>query len=206
MSGKKTSIAVTAFLTLLVAGGCTQTSDGNPGATNAPPDSSASASSTAAGSNTAPAITNPLDVSKFVANPCLSITPDQTTDLTISAQSKPLDIETGKACSWPYGPNLDRDIVVTYITPDAKDGLQNLYNLNAAAGYSNGYFEPTNIGGYPALYEDLSDTRQKGRCQLAVGINPQVFFTVLNRGQSNTDLCKGAAKVANDVVDTAKKG
>lgn len=209
MSRKKTSIAVTTFVAVLVTGGCTQSSNGNPGAaTDTLPGitSSGDTPSAPSGPNTAPTITDPLDVSKFLANPCLSITPSQAVDLTVSIQSKPLNIESGKACSWPYGPNLERDIVVTYITPDAKNGLQNLYNVNATAGYRNGYFEPTNIGGYPALYEDLSDTRQKGRCNLSVGVNPQVFFTVLNRGQHNTDLCKGAAKVAADVVETIKKG
>jgi hypothetical protein len=195
-----------ACMTMLAVSGCTQTSSGTPSPTNGAPATSSAASNATSGADTAPTITNPRDLSKFTADPCLSITSAQATDLAINAQGKRVNIQSGESCGWKYGPNLESDIGVIYIVPDAKNGLQNLYNQRAAGWYDKGYFEPTTIDGYPAAYQDGSDYRQKGRCQLTVGINEQAFFTVMNRGPVNTNLCKGATKVANAVVETIKRG
>lgn len=206
--GKAKASTVVACLAILAVSGCTQTGDGTPtsNGTPSPITTPASSGASTGASASSPAVTNPLDVSKFMVDPCASITSTQASNLTISPQGRRVDIQTGQACDWLYGPNLEWDAAVTYIVPDAKNGLQNLYNLEATIGHQGGYFEPTTIDGYPAVYEDVSDGRQNGDCQLSVGVNEQVFFSVLNRGPKNTDLCKGAAKVATAVVETIKRG
>lgn len=203
--GKAKASTVLACLAILAVSGCTQSSDGDgtPGPISSVP---ASDGASTAASASSPVIANPLDVSRFMADPCASITSTQASDLTISPQGKRVDIQSGQACDWLYGPNLQWHAVVTYIVPDAKNGLQNLYNQKAAGWYDQGYFEPTTLDGYPAVYQDSTDYRTNGQCELSVGINEQVFFSVLNKGQNNTDLCKGAAKVATAVVETIKRG
>lgn len=195
--------AILACLTLLTVSGCTQSSDGTASPSNTLPPDSPGASATpskADGGDTAPAINNPLDVSKFLSHACLSITPDQAAELTIS----PKGMESGNICEWPYGNG--HEIGVTYTTPDRENGLQNLYDIKARGDYNNGYFVPTTIEGYPAIYEDPRDNRQNGECSLSVGVNEQTFINILNRGEANKDLCPGAAKVANAVIETIKRG
>ncbi|WP_084143285.1 DUF3558 domain-containing protein [Amycolatopsis taiwanensis] len=197
-------------MAMLAVSACTQNGGGTPTPSSSAPATGNTASSATpsatGGANTVPAITNPLDVSKFMADPCLSITSAQAANLTISSQGKRVNIESGESCTWKYGSNSEWEIGVTYIVPEANNGLQNLYNLQATVGYGDGYFEPATVDNYPAVYQDISDDRQNGRCQLSVGVNNQVFFTVSNDGPKNTDLCKGAGKAANAVVETIKRG
>ncbi|WP_285486012.1 DUF3558 domain-containing protein [Amycolatopsis taiwanensis] len=196
-------------MAMLAVAGCTQTSGGGtPSPSSGAPATGNTASSarpsTAGGANTAPAITNPLDVSKFMADPCLSITSAQAAKLTISSQGQRLNVDIGEACDWKYGTNLEFDVGVSYIIPEGGNGLQNLYNQKAAGQYDQGYFEPTTIDGYPAVYEEGSDNRPKGQCSLSVGINEQTFITVLNNGSGN--VCGGTEKIASAVVETIKRG
>lgn len=197
-------------MAMLAVGGCTQTSGGTPSPTSETPTPGSAASSTepstTSGAATAPGITNPLDVSKFMADPCLSITSTQAADLTLSPEGKRVEIESGQACAWTYGPGQAYDVTVSYSVPDAGNGLQNLYNLNTAGQYDNGYFEPTTIDGYPGAFNSVVQDRMRGRCQLSVGLNERSLLFMLITGPDNTDLCNGAANAATAVVETVKRG
>lgn len=210
LRGKTGASAALVCMAMLAVGGCTQTSGGTPSLGNSTPATASGTSSTATsavnGAGKAPPVTNPLDVSKFMTNPCLSITSTQAADLTIEPQGKRVTTDSVQGCAWPYGPNRAYDITVGYIVPDAKNGLQNLYDLNAAGQYNGGYFEPTTIDGYPGAYNSILEDRAKGRCQLSVGLNNQTLLFMLLRGPDNTDLCKGVAKAATAVVETIKRG
>lgn len=203
--GKTRIGAVLVCMAILAASGCTQNSDGTPSPASNTPSTGDAPTSMANDTNTAPVVANPLDVSKFMTSPCLSMTSAQATELTVSPQGRPENRDS-PACTWRYGPNLEWNVSVGYVVPDAKNGLQNLYHQNAAGWFSKGYFEPTRIDDYPAVYNSDSDDRAKGQCELSVGVNEQTMITVLNNGENNTDLCRGAAKVANAVVETIKRG
>lgn len=191
-------------LTVLAVSSCTQTSNGTADVPTTTGTAASGPSSANGGGTTMPAIPRPLDASRFMADPCLSLTQEQATQLSISPQGRPLTPQGTSGCAWPYG--TSSEVGLTYVVPDAKNGLQNLYNQNSAGWYKNGYFEPTTIGGYPAVFQAGNDDRKNGQCQLSVGINEQTLLTVSNRGQKNTDVCSGAAKVAADVVNTIARG
>src|SRR5439155_19737108 len=100
-----------------------------------------------------------------------SLTAQQTSELTISSNGGADTAPGGTTCNWKYGPNLEYSVAVAYTVPDAKNGLQNLYDQKAAGFFKNGYFEPTTIDGYPGIYGSWGDDRKTGRCELAVGVD-----------------------------------
>src|SRR5438067_1871419 len=204
LNGKTGITAALACLAVLTAGGCSQSNGGTPSPTGGTTASgTASSGARSSGANAMPAIPKVLDVSKFAANPCLSITTQQASNLTISSQGTLSPAANGAGCVWKYGPNLEYSVATTYGVPDAKNGLQNLYNLNATGYFKSGYFEPTTIDGYPAVYSDpLGDTRPKGGCQVNLGVNETYLVTLILDGAPGKDGCSSVGKVATDVVET----
>ncbi|TVT62857.1 DUF3558 domain-containing protein [Amycolatopsis rhizosphaerae] len=205
LKGKTGITAALACLAMLTASGCTQPSDGNPSPATGTTAPGTSISSTVGnGANKMPTIPKLLDVSRFAADPCLSIAAQQASDLTINPQGTSSPTGNDKMCTWKYGPNLDYSVSVSYLVPDSKNGLQNLYDLNPTGWFKDGYFEATTIDGYPAAYASIRDDRRTGRCQLALGVDATHIIDLQLIGSAGKDPCSSVAKVANAVVETVK--
>lgn len=203
MNGKvlirATFLAAAAATTLLTMSACSDSSGGNAiptAATQAP-------TSSAPGKTSDVTISNSLDTTAFTGNACATLTTDQTTELTISPQGKPAD---GNGCTWKFGPNLEWSLQIFYVVPDAKNGLQNLYDQKAAGWFDHGYFEPTSVEGYPAAFNNSTDFRPQGTCDLSVGVNEQTIMAVSVHGKAGQNNCDAAGRVASAAVRTIKAG
>lgn len=187
-----------ALLPLAVAIGCGSQERGEavPG-----PSPSSSESSQARPGSKAPPVTEPLEAGKYLDDPCASLTAPQQQSFAMEAGTAGKN-EIGVSCRW----NVDggaTSVGVSYPTQN-RNGLSNVYALNDSLG--TGYFEPTEIDGYPAVYQGAVDNRDRGDCGLAVGIRDDLFFLVVVRSDVGNDSCKAAANVASAVIETIKAG
>jgi hypothetical protein len=180
---------------------------GTPGGSGSQPTDDPTSTSNPGGSGGAPKVTDPLDASKFISQPCGAIAPDQLQALHLPVQGKPdTDSETAKTagpgCSW-----FDRDagsgVEIGFLTAN-KNGLSDTYQ---GKDRFKGYFEPTEVDGYPAVLNDIQDYRSDGTCNITVGISDTSEFRV---GVQDTKLgvksCDRAKEAAAAVIKTLKKG
>ncbi|GAB3565756.1 hypothetical protein GCM10027445_11540 [Amycolatopsis endophytica] len=198
---RRIQAVVVSTIALLGLAACSSGDTKLPGVTSGAPVGSTT-SQTSETTEVAPAVHEPLDASQFITTPCKSLTEQQTRDLTITErneQAGPND------CTWEFGANLEWTVQLFYAT--VTGGLQNDYNKNSAGFYDHGgYFEPTSVSDYPAVFSNLSDFRASGTCDLNVGIGGDTIFHVTVTGQAGEDNCKAATTVAANVIKTIRTG
>jgi hypothetical protein len=181
-------IALTAANMLLLAG-CTTNATGSPSPSTTDP---------ATTSTTAPRVATPLDASRFIKNVCSTLTTSQLAALGMpSPHADVLPNEGDPLCSWT---DLTTNISfgLTW-TATATDGLSNLY----ARAYGFGYWAPTTIDGYPAVYAGIGENdRTNGDCVINVGVNDHLFFIAEydSNHQMGTRSCELAKQSAADVI------
>lgn len=196
-----------ALLPLALLAGCDGGEPGTPTATNtgAPtsaPGTTPTTPSAAAGK--APTVTNPLDASAFVADPCKSLADAQRNDFAMDKGTLESEAKD-PICSWRSGPSKV-SIGVWYVD-EYPDGLNHVYQQNDAGFWKEGYFEPTEVSGYPAVFVDIGDGRPDGMCVLSVGVRTDLYFTVhVGLNTQGDDGCVAAENVAAAVVETIKGG
>ncbi|QWF81799.1 hypothetical protein HUW46_05232 [Amycolatopsis sp. CA-230715] len=71
--------------------------------------------------------------------------------------------------------------------------------------WPDGYFEPTDIVGYPAVFNSPKNERPKN-CGISVGVTDELMFTVFTIEAHEQDACKAAKNVAAAVIETIKAG
>jgi hypothetical protein len=151
----------------------------------------------------APPVKNPLNPAKVLADPCASLTPAQKTNIGSNEAGTVENRDTGPGCSWRIGTDSSTSVGIAYLV-SVKTGLSNMYALNDTGSWKNGYFEPTEIDGYPAAFADGSDLRTKGDCVLTVGITDQLFFNVVVQTRPGSDACTATRNVASKVLTTIR--
>lgn len=190
------SAAAVAGCTTLAAGtpvpGATPTSE----TTADQPPGSAPADEEKLPHSGAPNVADPLDISRYVDDPCLALTADQAEQLSLPHPGEPDETPLGKACSW-----VNRDSFLSLdlsILNENPTGLSSFYHANDHGKYE--FFEPLPpIEGFPAVAYDVLDERDSGRCPIAVGVaNDLAFEAALQLGTNDTkDACtEGTAAVA----------
>lgn len=93
---------------------------------------------------------------------------------------------------------------VTFLTGN-ENGLADVYLGKKQNQWE--YFEPTTVGGYPAVYAGSPDLRDLGECDLGVGISDKLHFTVIIQGHGNKEgSCGAAREVASAALTTMKGG
>ena len=153
----------------------------------------------------APRVQRPLNAAKFQADPCRSLTSSQLGNFGIKGAGERTDRANVVVCTWTSTGAATGTVGVSY-TPAITTGLSNTYQLNESGAYKEGYFSPSDVNEYPAVYADTADDRSKGGCHLVVGISDQASFGVSIEGQPGTDGCKAAANVAKAVLQTIQEG
>jgi hypothetical protein len=85
-----------------------------------------------------------------------------------------------------------------------KNGLSDTYRGGKKA--FPGYFEPTEVSGYPAVFNGLADDRSGGSCNITVGISNSLAFRVGLQGSEDigTKGCDLVKQVAATVIQTLK--
>lgn len=195
------TMSVTALALGAVLVGCNK----NGSVTGMPMSTPTSDSSTADGtdSGSAPRVPSPLNTSNLLSDAC--------TGLASSAVSR-MQLKTGVSRTTKAGPSCAWDSEVAQfdtvsISPIVlnKSGLSNIYNLKA----KQEYFEPTTIGGYPAVFADPIDRRKDGRCSLHVAVTDNLevlVFTQFSKSKAATNPCPVAEDVATAMIETLKAG
>ncbi|SFB02557.1 Protein of unknown function [Amycolatopsis marina] len=149
----------------------------------------------------APPVEEPLDATKYISEPCGSLTESQQREFNVTS-SRDNSNADGEACIWSIGDGSTSVSVSYATTVDA--GLSNLYALHETVPWP--YFEETEVDGYPAVYQDVVDHRAQGTCGLSVGIRNDLFFSSDVISLAGNDACKAAANVASAVIRTIKAG
>jgi hypothetical protein len=200
MKNHAVALACTIAAAAMVITACDKRVDGQPtppaGTTTPGPSSSRAFSK-------APAVSQPLDATKYIANPCKSLTPAQYQGFD-AAPGAPTNGVESPNCMWPIAGG-DTKLSVLYITK-VPEGLSGIYAQKDAGIWDKGYFEPTTVASYPAVYAAIGDFRSRGDCELNVGVNDNLYFVSMVQSRAGDDSCAAAMNVAKAVIETVKKG
>lgn len=146
----------------------------------------------------APTVATPLNASAFLANPCSALTISQLTAITLTdLHTLPNSTAGNPLCTWVDQSSSD-SVGVDWM-PSATDGLSQVY----AQRPSQGYFVPTTVGHYPAVYADFADLRAQGTCSLNVGVSNTLYFFVKydsEQAATRQQACQLTAQAAADVI------
>ena len=157
----------------------------------------------------APTVKDPIDASKFIPQPCTALSATTLKQLNISRPGVP-DTESavakssGPFCTWHTDDQpTNMSYGVGFLTGN-KNGLSDTYRGGKKA--FPGYFEPTEVGGYPAVFNGLTDDRPTGACNITVGISSSLAFRVGLEGSKDvgTKGCDLVKQVAAAVIQTLK--
>ncbi len=152
--------------------------------------------------SSAPKVADPLDASKFVAAPCLSLTTSNVVSIDVTNPISGADTDAnGSGCTWSG--ESGGGLSVSWVTANT-NGLSDLYVKQSTYAY----WQPTTIAGYPAVYGDaLSDGRSQGDCVLNVGVSDHLaFFVQYTNSTKAPESCTLASQAASDVIANVKGG
>jgi Protein of unknown function (DUF3558) len=216
MARKRVAACAATFVLATLLTACTSSRNGEPTAETGPTTSGrggTSSPATSAGNDTfgAPRVSNPLDATRFLTQPCTTLSQTQVSKFNIS---KPGESDTdsqiakasGPGCSWKADGESARSYGMSFLTGNKK-GLSDIYRgqkqFNQFA-----YFEETTVEGYPAVFADGTDGRAQGFCDIKVGISETLAFRAgetggVSRGPTS---CDGAKQLAAAVIATLKGG
>jgi hypothetical protein len=188
--------------------GCTATEAGV--ATPGTIASTTSATSAAAPTPDVPRVSDPLDASRYIADPCAVLTQAQLASHGVSRTGRPDTTSTsaeyaGPKCSW-FGQEADIVLSVIWQTTN-KNGLADTYFLQEDYD-SWDHFEATEVDGYPAVFNNLSGDAEHGTCGLVTGVSDTLTFYVLIQGQSTIsgeESCSRVMQVATAVIQMLKE-
>ena len=144
----------------------------------------------------------PLDVAPFLDRPCEVLTPEQAAEWTVSNPERVPDERTytGPACA--FEPD-DFDHVSFGTTIRMTDSLESTYQRRDILQL----FEPTEVAGYPGVFNDSADRRSGGNCGLTVGVAEDTALAVLvsvrdRQSPAYTDPCPVAARIMQQMIET----
>jgi len=158
--------------------------------------------------NGAPKVNTPLDASKYLPQPCTVLSAAALGSFNISKPGTP-DVDSelaktaGPSCTWTSDAQpMPFTYNVGFLTGN-KNGLSDTYR---GRDRFKGYFEPTEIDGYPAVFNDLNDFRPNGSCNLTIGISDKLAFRVAVKfsRDEGTKSCDESKKLASAVIQTLK--
>ncbi|MFD8491958.1 DUF3558 domain-containing protein [Amycolatopsis sp. NPDC059657] len=195
------TISVTALALGTALTGCSKSSSGS----GLPMSTSTSESSAAAGSGSgsAPRVPSPLNTASLLSDACTGLSSSALSQLQLKAGYRRTN-NSGPTCAWDSSATSSDTVSISPITT-SKGGLSTIYDRKD----KQEYFEPTTIGGYPAVFADPVDRRTDGRCSLHVGVTDDLevlVFTQLSDGKAKTNPCPVAEDVATAMIDTLKAG
>jgi hypothetical protein len=200
------TVALAATLFALVAGCSSGTGTTPLGTTGTKPATTSTSAGHALPAGGAPAVTNPLDTTKYQQNPCSVLTAAQLQTLSINGPGKPNPGLIGPSCGWFDQSNFSSLDITFYTNPKVRIGLTGPY-LNRK---SFQLFQPTQVNGYPAVIADRFGHGGKGDCEAFVGTADDVlvdFHLLLSSGEPHyTDACPVAQDAATAGVTTMRSG
>ncbi|GLY64295.1 hypothetical protein Atai01_09140 [Amycolatopsis taiwanensis] len=149
-------------------------------------------------------VQNPLPASVVSKHPCDSaLTDAQLTELLgMVPSARREDDPTGPVCGWQKT-STGATIGVGYLT-NVSGGLSQVNDRQQG----DAYYEALEVGGYPALAYNSTETAPVSDCHVAVGITDTVAydvgFVVGGNRAGKQDPCDVAKIVAQDVLENLK--
>jgi hypothetical protein len=213
-------VAVTAVV--LALAGCSTTTTGSPsaqgggqpggtqGQTSAPGSGSDQGSGESAKPGPdnnfgAPKVTTPLDVTKWQANPCGTLTTAQQHALGLTKPGKVDHSDLGNICDW--SPKFDITYALGFNIKFAPGGPAGLANAYQAAG-PGGMRRLPDVHGQPAATEPSQNIN--GSCTIYLGATDQIEYaasvTIGDQEPQYKDPCAVAQKIADGATATMKSG
>jgi hypothetical protein len=174
-------------------------SDNNSTPSASAPTTHTSTSTGASGSNEAPKVAKPLNAASLSSAPCSSLTAAQLSGIGLTnVRGGDNSSITGTAiCGWTDD-TTGNGIGISWEN-DLGNGLSTIYSEKA----QQGYWQPTSVDGYPAVFADFADLRSKGTCMLNVGVSDKLnFISQYTAAQPDigTKSCQFAEQAAADVI------
>jgi hypothetical protein len=152
----------------------------------------------------APKVGSPIDPKGFLKQPCPVFTVDQRKELGLN-EGEQVEGSFGEGCKWRS--NGGGQVTVSFLEKNTR-GLSAPYANNKTGTFK--YFEPTDIGGQPAVFASGDDRRDKGECQVVVGLSDKLVFNMfLQQSQDKVGTakpCDVVARVAGMALTTIKAG
>jgi uncharacterized protein DUF3558 len=167
-----------------------------------------SSASAAVDRHGAPPVTDPIDATRFLTQPCTALTNVQLQSLNLPGPGVPdLDSHTanyaGPSCSWRNS-ETQSSVGVSFMTGN-KNGLADLYR-GRAEGKLPGYWVETTVDGYPGVFASLVDSRKNGICALSVGISDSLQILVDQQDLTGEKSCDQATVTASLALKTMQGG
>ncbi|WP_173126360.1 DUF3558 domain-containing protein [Kibdelosporangium persicum] len=154
----------------------------------------------------APSVRQPLDVTRFLPQPCTILAAAQLRKLDLPGPGVPdTDSRNAKAvgpsCTWRNS-GAASSLGVTFVTANT-NGLADRYRAHAA-GLIPGYWLETTVDGYPAVYNDDLDDRARGLCMMDLGVSDHLTMLVDVQDRSGEKSCDRVAVIASMVISTLR--
>lgn len=207
-----TKVSVMIAVAVVLLAGCSDKQSGT-----ATPATTTGADNTSTGRTTptttssggAPQVKVPLDATKYIPEPCTVLSAATLKQLNISKPGTPDTTSataksSGPQCLWHTDDQpVTRGYGVGFLTGN-KNGLSDTYRGGKQA--FPGYFEPTEVSGYPAVFNGLIEERPGGSCNITVGISSTLAFRVGIEADKDvgTRSCDLVKNVAGAVIQTLK--
>jgi uncharacterized protein DUF3558 len=200
------------LVAVLAVGACSDKSIGSPvgvgSTTRSPATSSGVGTSTSSEddlpSNGAPPVTEPLNPSRYLTDPCATLTQAQTSELKVGNDGVQKNTEFGHRCIWQNN-DTGSDVDVLFMETNHR-GLSGVYGGRSQLQL---FEETQDIEGHPAVIAGM-DERATGGCSISIGLTDQLAVQVSSQ-QSNSkvgtvDPCSVTTRVATMMLKTMKAG
>ncbi|ATY17208.1 DUF3558 domain-containing protein (plasmid) [Amycolatopsis sp. AA4] len=154
-----------------------------------------------------PKIQHPLDISRFIHNPCSALTSAQIAELLGDGTRTLPDPHGagGPGCAWfehtAEGPHAPLPASVILLVPDVdKLGLASIY---AAKGGAYAFVDPmTPIDGYPVVAYGVEARASKPECNVALGTSDTQTLDVGIRQSARNSRKRDPCDAARQVMET----
>jgi hypothetical protein len=205
----RSTALVTAVLVGLLVTACSTGTTGTAEPGNPPGGSAAPSSgppSSAPNTHGAPQVTNPLNVSKYLADPCATITSAQLAGLHLSSVKGVEDkAAIGNSCHWTLGGNTVYTVgfTVSFASFDGP-GLSSIYSQ---AGGPRFIQRLPDSNGVPAVTEPSQDTNGSsttpGDYTIFLGVTDKLLFATNAGIDSSLISSHKASTIARQLADDA---
>ncbi|GLW93077.1 DUF3558 domain-containing protein [Actinokineospora globicatena] len=149
----------------------------------------------------APTVEKPIDAGSFLEDPCAVLTAQQAGELGLDKEGTPRTVNSDNLyCGWKNREELSY-FDFGWLNSN-KGGLDDTYRVFQSG---KGYFEPVEIDGYPGVFHFGTDNRDKGHCNLVVGIRDELTFLVGVTG-GGAKPCDKVRELADLAITTMKEG
>lgn len=124
-----------------------------------------------------PHIDNPLNLDAYRGNTCGLLTRQQAQQFGIA---NPDQMMRQSQCEWSDDGSA-RTMIVDMTNPvyaGSPGSIAQMYKDRRSAPESFGFFDPTAVRDYPAVFADFPDQRNIGKCKITVGVSDTESFSV----------------------------